>query len=351
MEQKQLHDYTISELKDYANKHNISLKNTSRLRKQELFDFINEKVKQSETNIIDTFVKDMSIALESSTKNLLSYKVNFHSLPSVIDYVGNKTLNSNLIEKLLQCTHHPRYVLTKFCKLRIGDIVKISEDYDEGYFIKKDNETLISFNSCVIPIEISDLFNDPVYSFRCDRFYLHEIEINKDSPCVKEKFGEFDAPIEWIYCINLDYVLSIYTNNDDKDDGDALGYIDPSLNSSYLYDIRRNSIDELQKIYYINLEETKTFDINFDVYEDDFGKEESFVCIPDIPNYCYLYINTDYLDTGNITFQHKNKKVRRYEINLIYLIKHEKQMSEFVLKYYSTDKPNFIENVNIESIC
>lgn len=152
-----------------------------------------------------------------------------------------------------------------------------------------------------------------------------------------------------------------YIKNESDEYSNKRKRIDPNN----IYNIRRTYTSELQKIHSIDLEETKTVVVHFDVYEDDFGKEDLFVYIPDVPEYCYLYIDSNHLDIANITYindssitwmnyknkdEHIDKKVRIYKINLIYVKKCEDKMMDFIFKYYTIDKPYFIERVYIKII-
>jgi hypothetical protein len=48
--------------------------------------------------------------------------------------------------------------------------------------------------------------------------------------------------------------------------------------------------------------------------------------------------------------EHIDKKVRTYKINLIYVKNCEDKMMDFIFKYYTIDKPYFIERVYIKII-
>lgn len=83
-----------------------------------------------------------------------------------------------------------------------------------------------------------------------------------------------------------------YVKNESNKYSNKRKRIDPNN----IYNIRRNSTSELQKIHSIDLEETKTVVVHFDVYEDNFSKEDLFVYIQDVPEFCYIYIDSNHLD-------------------------------------------------------
>ena len=241
------------------------------------------------------------------------------------DYINNK-FDINLIESFLNV------------KLKTGDIVQFDEYQAEGSYVVLDDTFIqisgIIADDVVIPLEVSSKFDDCIDIFKNMVKYFYGIELHKDHPYIKDKFGEFECPRNWkFYYVNQDiYENEIHINIEIKEEPLRLFFSEEIKKNNYL--IFKNSIEYVKRYYSLMKGNYETYGLYLTLKNknnDDLSeKENNYVFNIKIPNYCII----------NIDFQNIY-----YEIIFTFLIQNKVEMIQFINDYYFNKKKKFIESI------
>lgn len=222
-------------------------------------------------------------------------------------------------------------------KLNFGDIVQFDDYRANGSFILNNNIFMKCSGSVsediFIPLEISQIFSDPISLYKDIHVDFYGIELDKNNKHITDKFGDFEAPSSWkFYYVNQDIFENELHIDIGQDDFIQICFDISEDSNQYTKFI--NSIEYVKKFYEITSSKYDTYGLYVTLKNnnnDDLNKlEENFLYNVNIPKYSILTIEyqCDY-----------------YELRFIYPSVKKEDMIKYIKDYYYIKKYSFVKEI------